>query len=331
MKTLQVTPQIGLAIKNFRVENQKTSKDVAYEIAKAPSYLSKLEKGDIKKIEVDLFVNLINTIGENKDNSLSIFCDKLFEKTETLDGISLSIAYNIDSVLCRYKASAELFQLINNEMNSNNISIPDLVNELNSNKSIVGSLTTSEYKMLPDNEWVYNEKTDSQVVKLNYSEDYIQGLIVCETHSVIYLDMEALLFTLYKLKGIDETTARDESINTLVKYNVVSSSIKRIKNKKSELMEKMKNISNNPEFLDKSMDIIMSLTYLSAYDESYAFDKMKIMTQNLHADPSFTVAFMGTNLLEIIKQPKEVKTQFFSDLKGLIEKHATQKSKIDLY
>lgn len=52
LKTIPLTPDIGMTLKNFRIENKVTAKSITEKYNKAASYISKLENGDIKKLIV---------------------------------------------------------------------------------------------------------------------------------------------------------------------------------------------------------------------------------------------------------------------------------------
>ena len=43
LKTVNMTPELGMALKNFRIENKKKKKSITEEFGKASSYISKLE------------------------------------------------------------------------------------------------------------------------------------------------------------------------------------------------------------------------------------------------------------------------------------------------
>ena len=56
IKTVPITPELGMALKNYRIENKITAKSITDKFGKASSYISKLEKGDIKKIDSSFLI-----------------------------------------------------------------------------------------------------------------------------------------------------------------------------------------------------------------------------------------------------------------------------------
>ena len=54
-----VTPELAKALKTLRVGNDLSSKDLAEHIGKSPSYVTKLEKGSIRRIEQEVLTEIL--------------------------------------------------------------------------------------------------------------------------------------------------------------------------------------------------------------------------------------------------------------------------------
>ena len=98
IETIAITPDIGMALKNFRIENKVTAKSITQHFHKAASYISKLEKGDIKKISGDFMIQLCNYI-TNSDKGLFKFLSKLSQNYPDFTDESKIIIMNIDDLL----------------------------------------------------------------------------------------------------------------------------------------------------------------------------------------------------------------------------------------
>lgn len=48
LNTVQITPELGMALKNFRIEHETTATSIIEEFSKSSSYITKLEKGILK-------------------------------------------------------------------------------------------------------------------------------------------------------------------------------------------------------------------------------------------------------------------------------------------
>ena len=62
LKSVSITSDIGMALKNFRIEHDVTAKSITSVFKKSSSYISKLEKGDIRKIDGHLLIEICNFI-----------------------------------------------------------------------------------------------------------------------------------------------------------------------------------------------------------------------------------------------------------------------------
>ena len=113
--TLQIvplTPDIGMALKNFRIENKITAKSITEKFDRASSYISKLEKGDIKKIDGDFLIELCNFI-TGSDDGLDIFLSKLSQSYKDFTNESKTIIMNIDDLLYEYTVPSKMLDEIN--------------------------------------------------------------------------------------------------------------------------------------------------------------------------------------------------------------------------
>lgn len=62
-----VTPELAILLKTIRTQNGISSKDLAAEVGKSPSYISKLEAGLVKTIQKELLTNIITFISDGTD------------------------------------------------------------------------------------------------------------------------------------------------------------------------------------------------------------------------------------------------------------------------
>ena len=62
MAKVYVTQELAETIKSIRLQNKILSKDLANIIDKSPSYVTKLEKGEIQTIDIDELNKIFNYI-----------------------------------------------------------------------------------------------------------------------------------------------------------------------------------------------------------------------------------------------------------------------------
>lgn len=324
--TLQIvplTPDIGMALKNFRIENKITAKSITEKFDRASSYISKLEKGDIKKIDGDFLIELCNFI-TGSDDGLDIFLSKLSQSYKDFTNESKTIIMNIDDLLYEYTVPSKMLDEINGYIKSHNISISTIVETINLNKDIADR---DNYNDLPLNIWYSpNDDIDNAAIKmsvpLSYVEDLLSGKIVT-IHRVI---AEVILYAMYMCGN--EKNARDVANDKLKLYHIIP--------RRSVITLTPDNIENifgglEPDTSDALKDVIMQLRLITTVTKEYGSKRIKQICSNLGEDLGFCFAYMSLNLVELEQKDKEKKKEFLNELKSLIDKYSKEDSGIDLY
>ena len=323
LQTVPLTPDIGMALKNFRIENKITAKSITEKFDRASSYISKLEKGDIKKIDGDFLIELCNFI-TGSDDGLDIFLSKLSQSYKDFTNESKTIIMNIDDLLYEYTVPSKMLDEINGYIKSHNISISTIVETINSNKDIA---ERDNYNDLPLNIWYSpNDDIDNAAIKmsvpLSYVEDLLSGKIVT-IHRVI---AEVILYAMYKCGN--EKNARDVANDKLKLYHIIP--------RRSVITLTPDNIENifgglEPDTSDALKDVIMQLRLITTVTKEYGSKRIKQICSNLGEDLGFCFAYMSLNLVELEQKDKEKKKEFLNELKSLIDKYSKEDSGIDLY
>jgi transcriptional regulator with XRE-family HTH domain len=323
LQTVPLTPDIGMALKNFRIENKITAKSITEKFDRASSYISKLEKGDIKKIDGDFLIELCNFI-TGSDDGLDIFLSKLSQSYKDFTNESKTIIMNIDDLLYEYTVPSKMLDEINGYIKSHNISISTIVETINLNKDIADR---DNYNDLPLNIWYSpNDDIDNAAIKmsvpLSYVEDLLSGKIVT-IHRVI---AEVILYAMYTCGN--EKNARDVANDKLKLYHIIP--------RRSVITLTPDNIENifgglEPDTSDALKDVIMQLRLITTVTKEYGSKRIKQICSNLGEDLGFCFAYMSLNLVELEQKDKEKKKEFLNELKSLIDKYSKEDSGIDLY
>lgn len=323
LQTVPLTPDIGMALKNFRIENKITAKSITEKFDRASSYISKLEKGDIKKIDGDFLIELCNFI-TGSDDGLDIFLSKLSQSYKDFTNESKTIIMNIDDLLYEYTVPSKMLDEINGYIKSHNISISTIVDTINLNKDIADR---DNYNALPLNIWYSpNDDIDNAAIKmsvpLSYVEDLLSGKIVT-IHRVI---AEVILYAMYTCGN--EKNARDVANDKLKLYHIIP--------RRSVITLTPDNIENifgglEPDTSDALKDVIMQLRLITTVTKEYGSKRIKQICSNLGEDLGFCFAYMSLNLVELEQKDKEKKKEFLNELKSLIDKYSKEDSGIDLY
>ena len=323
IQTVPLTSDIGMALKNFRIENKITAKSITEKFDRASSYVSKLEKGNIKKIDGNFLIQLCNFI-TGTDDGLSIFLKKLAQNYKDFTNESKIIIMNIDDLLYEHNVSSKLIEEINGYVSRHNISISNIVKIINSNNDITGR---NYYNNIPLNIWYSPDNNiDNATIKLSVPSSYIEDLLSGKITTIHRVIAEVILYALYKCGN--EKNPRGVANNVLNLYHIVPQrSIIELSSKNAN------NIYNGlePDTSYALKNVINNLHLITAATDEYGSKRIKQLYYNLSQDLGFCFAYMTLNLVDIGKKDKEKKKKFLNELKALIDKYSKEDSGIDLY
>lgn len=323
LQTVPLTPDIGMALKNFRIENKITAKSITEKFDRASSYISKLEKGDIKKIDGDFLIELCNFI-TGSDDGLDIFLSKLSQSYKDFTNESKTIIMNIDDLLYEYTVPSKMLDEINGYIKSHNISISTIVETINLNKDIADR---DNYNDLPLNIWYSpNDDIDNAAIKMSVPLSYVEDLLSGKIATIHRVIAEVILYAMYTCGN--EKNARDVANDKLKLYHIIP--------RRSVITLTPDNIENifgglEPDTSDALKDVIMQLRLITTVTKEYGSKRIKQICSNLGEDLGFCFAYMSLNLVELEQKDKEKKKEFLNELKSLIDKYSKEDSGIDLY
>lgn len=323
LQTVPLTPDIGMALKNFRIENKITAKTITEKFDKASSYISKLEKGDIKKIDSSFLIQLCNFITGSSDG-LGIFLSKLSQSYKDFPNESKIIIMNLDDLLYEYTVPSKMIKEINRYITLHNISISTIVATINSNNDIAAR---DDYNDLPLNIWYSpNDDIDNAAIKMSMPLSYVENLLSGKIITIHRVIAEAILYALYQCGK--EKNARDIANDKLKLYHIIP--------RRVVITLTPDNIENifgglEPDTSDALKDVIMQLRLITTVTKEYGSKRIKQICNNLGEDLGFCFAYMSLNLVELEQKDKEKKKEFLNDLKSLIDKYSAPESGIDIY
>lgn len=323
LKTVPLTPELGMVLKNFRIENKVTAKSITEKFNKASSYISKLEKGDIKKIEGDFLIQLCNYIVSSNDG-LSDFLNRLSQNYKDLTNETKFIIMNIDDLLLEHQVPDNLIVEMKEYLSSHNLTISQLSEMVNSNKDIYNR---EDYDSLPENIW-YDENfdIDNAAIKLAIPSTYIEDLFDQKIQTMHRVIAEAILYSLYRLGKEDKPhyIAHDK----LELYHILPA--------RSVVRVTPDNIDKifgglEPDTADALKNVTSALKLITTLTKNYGTKRIKQISNNLDEDLGFCFAYMSMNIVELEKKDKEKKQQFLDELKSLVKKYSQEDSGIDIY
>ena len=326
LKTVNMTPELGMALKNFRIENKTTAKSIIEEFGKASSYISKLEKGDIKKVDGEFLIQLCNFITGSK-NGLRQFLNKLAQNYTDYDNATKFTIMNIDDLLLDHNVPSKLVDEINSYLSSHNISVSLLTEKINSNEDIRNK---EDYDNLPENLWFDKENDiDNAAIKFSLPTYYIEDFLNHKLITIHRVIAEGILYSLYKLGNKEnKNDLHILALKKLESFHIFPA--RRVITVGQDEVEKL--FSNlEPDTAEALKNVIDNLKAVTTLTKQYGAKRIKQISGNFDTDPGFFFAYMSTDITELERQDKEKKNAFLKELKELIGKYSQDDNGIEIY
>ena len=331
LKSVPLNAELGMALKNFRIENKVTARSIVEQLGKASSYISKLEKGDIKKIDGELFTTICNLIS-GSDDGLQKFMNKTASSFNSYSDETKLTLINIDDLLIEHPMPSELLQEIKEYILKHNISIAALSNKINANVTITDY---PGYASAPLNQWINYEDDNSKYdmyIKLYIPIDYLNDLIsgnISFIHSII---AEAILTSMYSFVMNDLDEARKFAHSKLTLYNILRSCGGNVVEITDSNFDGLfggvePGVAETLTSITSELKLISTLTK----KDGYGLNKLKQIQNNLITDIAFYFAYMSLDTTGLKQKSMTKKQDFLDELKALIQKYSSDSDGIDLY
>ena len=202
MAKYDVTSELASVIKSTRIANNVTAKSIAEHVGKSQSYISKLEKGDIKSIEQSELISIFRFI-LGSEEAFQDFLNKSLSKIISSvalryndDEINEQFWYlNFDQVLRLIPIPEKMIDDLSEKIKDNNISIEYLCERINGNESI--SPEVADLDSYPYNTWfplVEDGEIKSRSIKMKVSKSEIYDILNKDKLSTNYVTMLSIVY-----------------------------------------------------------------------------------------------------------------------------------------
>lgn len=347
---LHIDEEFGLQLKDFRNQYQVKAKDVAAYMEKSAAYISKLEKGEIRQIDKDEFVKMVNYISSS-ENGYQLFCERIIG-TMNPDALERStIANNFDWIDRILPVPEEYSIYIKKKIIEDNISFEELADYINKNDDLDNKFL-QEHKIdlvsAEKNIWMPYYEADSKTMRRNYivakiSAKEIEDIVERKENKTTYLYLYIILYHIYKLRELKKHLILEESTRTNIKrktnnklneLKIYTLSDKAMAISQANNETELKTVLNSFDLKNQELmnELIRGIYYLSEQDVEYTNSKLEGVIANLRNDPSFSLAYMALPLDKIFALQPKVKRDFLDRVNELIEKSTSVvKDKLEKY
>lgn len=335
---LHIDEEFGLQLKDFRNQYQIKAKDVAAYMEKSAAYISKLEKGEIRQIDKDEFVKMVNYISSSK-NGYQLFCERIIGTMNPEALERSTIANNFDWIDRILPIPEEYSYYIKKKAKENSVSFDELADYINKNDDLDIEFL-QEHKIdlasAEKNVWIPYYEADSNAIRRNYivakiSAKEIEDIVERRVTKTTYLYLYIILYHIYKFQELNKHLILEESTRTNIKRKTnnklnelkiytLSDKANAISQANNEM--ELKTVLNSFDLKNQELmnELIRGIYYLSEQDVEYTNKKLEGIIANLKKDPSFSLAYMALPLDKIFALQPKVKRDFLNSVNELIEK-----------
>ena len=333
MPKIVVTDRLADTLKMLRMQNEIKSKDLAAHLGKTPGYVSKLEKQEIRNIELEVVESIFAfLLGDD------------YKKTEIWEQIyaSLQIKYskaeideeiwftNFDTVYRYIPIPESIIDYFNEKIVSLHITRELLLQRINANEALTPEEISDE--KLQYNIWYPSTSGKGSSIKIHMSESLFANILDKKKLSCPYVFVFCILYYLLKIEKhgdrIEITSSEikliyQETTSILNSHKFYSIAERDNIVSTAQSAEEIHNLltsfdNNNANLIS---DMLMEVKFASDLDIRTTNDRLTGFLKNLTTDVWFTLKLISLDyhLLESIDMSQ--KKEFLKEIEVLIKKY----------
>lgn len=353
MASFEVTSELASTIKSVRILNKVSAKALAEHIGKSQSYVSKLEKAEIKTIEeyelTEIFKFIYHQV-ENGHESMEIILHKIYSTIEfqlTVDEIATQMWWdNYDTVTRLLPLPSEMVDDIVRRMQKIDLSSVTLCHRINSNEGLTKDIKGIDRYSY--NKWYafyMNNRMKFSFIKFKFSQDEIDNVLNKRVDSVNYITMLAISFYLLKIEKYGERTVITEEENKELYYSVLNylSSYKFFSIEERNRLDKLAKTKEEKESLLSSFDrenqdlinkILSEYMFFSKIDIQSCNKIFRTYLENLNWDLGFMMMLANIKFNELDDVSFSNKKNMLDEIRSIVTKYKElpdEKRKLNRY
>lgn len=344
MPKYKVSKEMGTALRNLRLRQEKKATDIAKAIGKTGAFMSKLENGALNTIQEKDLINIIRELSED---------EKSFYKNIELLLTDSSIEYskkeseeeewrlNLELFHQKFSVPEEYFKIVKEQMDTLNISAKELADYINSNSDLYNNddFTKEQLDSAEKNHWYFNNGKSFIVV--NIEPESIENFL--NSNDKVYANYSMLLcilVSLFRLQKFSSEDAYKNAYSILDKLKIYTISEKESIMQSYEKAEKMHTIldqRDNENLPESDRKLLTSLytfvrktnAFAQAHSIDYVNSRMDIMVNNLTIDPIMFMGYIGINLEKMKDCDISIKRELVNTIRSLVDEYSIRKPKND--
>lgn len=342
----KITPELSTLIKTMRGQNGISSKELAASIQKSPSYISKLEAGNVRKIQKEDLTNILEFVSPGEDfygEKLPALIHTLFSFMDPDRLMAQSWLLQYDIIERPVPANQELAEELQKRILNSGISPDELTDLINLNPD------SSASKKIPVNE-VQTVEWDSG--EFFYIHAYVEKTVVEQLSRgkpvlTNYNSLYSIVYYLFRLQDygrerkedippalasriLAETTEFLEfyNIHTLTGYGQVLMS-RDFQNRQLGILDTIN--LNNPNSV---IHILSDLQLAEANNPEETSRALTRLSESMDWDPAFMLKLMGFPFARLEGLSYHYKKELLEKILDLLNKYAgmpEEQKKLETY
>lgn len=341
MAKYEVTLELAEILKAVRVQHHVTAKAVAEHIGKSQSYMSKLEKGDIKTIDESELTSVFRFIYGNNEADFESFFSSSLEKI--LDTLELRYSdeeireqnwfHNYDTVQRLIPVPSNLIDDLYERMVSNNISIEYLCKRINSNEAISPKVNNTD--RYPFNEWqsfVVNHKIEFGFIKMKLNLADIEKLFSKQIISTNYVTMLSIAYYVFKIETYgskkdisdpDDIQLMDKATEYLSNHQFYSIASKNALRKRARSKEEYDTLLSSFDKENSAVinELLKAFRVFSELDIAKTNEYLTCFVNNLRWDSGFMLKLISTTFYQMEDVSFSVKKEMLTEIQSIFSKY----------
>lgn len=335
MAKIDISPELGQRIREFRLRSGIRAKELAQYIGKTPAYITKLEKGDFKTMDEDSLQKIVAYVTSDEGGYERFIDDFLASASEDELKSQLDIMH-FDMLERSIPVPKTLVTYINTKLQTLDISIRELVQYINENDDYDEAFFTqhgldraaikfNSFYPLPGEG--PSGGTIKTFILYKLSEPKVRAILSSHITACPHVILFAIVYNLLKLEHggkqpvAEQWRLKSETTRILTEnkfYTILDRS--RAFSKSSVPAEYTDFLSSyDKDNFTLINDIFERLEYLSNYNVIYTNEKLAGIASNLNEDASFALGFMALPIAKLAGLTVSQKKEFLEQIRGQID------------
>jgi len=334
MAKVNITKELAEKIKESRIINKVKAVDLAVHIKKSSAYITKLESGDIKKIDYDELLTIFNFISKD-DADLGKIVDKLSLELYTKDLEDQTWFMNFDTVERKIPIPSDLIDYINKKISDLGLTVSYTVDYVNKNEDLLDiinkhNIDANKIKCnLWHTEFIDDKPISFIIMRLNLNE--IVEILEKRQDTSNYVTIQSILYNLFRLEhGLNTPLSEDENTNMkkeviaiLNSYKFYSSSEKSRVLDTAATKQEFNSLLNEFDIANQKLinEFLGYISFLSDFNVKYTNEKMTLLNRNFKWDASYILAISSLPFYELENMSKSLKSSLLNDIRKLVDEY----------